>query len=312
MCVKKSSSSSNFIEQLMQKILIEFSIKQKWAGHNTNKLYMWHGRSACNLILVNNILLLLASFCSKSSSINFCPVLQLIANTRWWFRLCFKNLLLPRLAFSLEWSFPPYRKVKDGNECIISKQGFQTLRVANSLNKTCLLNLFYGISQGLILHVGNEGDCCHAPWSLPWCPCNTPVESYNFLIGMPFSKEKIPWCPCFVLKLTKLTILRSVLNHEQTQTWHDTILQFFFYTFFFHQGPISWSCFCASMLYEIVPWYVTNLCMTPFSASRHHAISVKTSAQELLHHLEENIRSVDKKSLENKHFGSHQWDTFER
>ena len=29
MCVKKSSSSSNFIEQLMQKILIEFSIKQK-------------------------------------------------------------------------------------------------------------------------------------------------------------------------------------------------------------------------------------------------------------------------------------------
>ena len=38
------------------------------------------------------------------------------------------------------------------------------------------------VNTGPILHEGNEGDCLHDPWSLPWCPWNAPVEIYNFLI----------------------------------------------------------------------------------------------------------------------------------
>ena len=30
-----------------------------------------------------------------------------------------------------------------------------------------------------------EGNCFHAHWSLPWCPWNVPVETYNFPIGCP-------------------------------------------------------------------------------------------------------------------------------
>ena len=26
------------------------------------------------------------------------------------------------------------------------------------------------MTSGLVLHGGNEGDCLHVPWSLPWCP----------------------------------------------------------------------------------------------------------------------------------------------
>ena len=39
-------------------------------------------------------------------------------------------------------------------------------------------------------HKGNGGDCLHAlhaPWSLPWCPWNAPV---NFLIGCPLPRRK--------------------------------------------------------------------------------------------------------------------------
>ena len=32
---------------------------------------------------------------------------------------------------------------------------------------------------------GNRGSCLYAPWPLPWCPWNAPVETYNFLIGCP-------------------------------------------------------------------------------------------------------------------------------
>ena len=35
--------------------------------------------------------------------------------------------------------------------------------------------------SGLILHGGNEGDCLHAPWSLPLCPWNAVIETYYFL-----------------------------------------------------------------------------------------------------------------------------------
>ena len=45
-------------------------------------------------------------------------------------------------------------------------------------------------------HRGNEGDCLHAPWSLPWCPWNAAVEIYNFLYRVPCTKEKLPWCLC--------------------------------------------------------------------------------------------------------------------
>ena len=40
-----------------------------------------------------------------------------------------------------------------------------------------------------------EGNCLCAPWSLPWCPWNASVEIFNFLIGCPFTTEKLPWCP---------------------------------------------------------------------------------------------------------------------
>ena len=45
---------------------------------------------------------------------------------------------------------------------------------------------------------GLEGDCLHAPWSLPWCPWIAPVETYNLLIhvGGPCTSKKMPWCPC--------------------------------------------------------------------------------------------------------------------
>ena len=49
---------------------------------------------------------------------------------------------------------------------------------------------------GLMLHAGNEGDCLHFPWSLPWCPGIDPVEIYNFPHRVPFIKAKMPWCPC--------------------------------------------------------------------------------------------------------------------
>ena len=39
--------------------------------------------------------------------------------------------------------------------------------------------------SGMILHGGIDGNCPHAPWSLPWCPWNAPVEIYNFPIGCP-------------------------------------------------------------------------------------------------------------------------------
>ena len=32
---------------------------------------------------------------------------------------------------------------------------------------------------GLILHRGKEGDCLHAPWSMPSCPWNAPVEIFS-------------------------------------------------------------------------------------------------------------------------------------
>ena len=51
--------------------------------------------------------------------------------------------------------------------------------------------------SGLILHGGNGDDCLRAPWSLPWCPWNAPVEIYNTLLGCPLhTKKKLPWCPC--------------------------------------------------------------------------------------------------------------------
>ena len=31
---------------------------------------------------------------------------------------------------------------------------------------------------------------CPPPWSLPWCPWNAPVRSYNFLIGCPSPRRK--------------------------------------------------------------------------------------------------------------------------
>ena len=45
-------------------------------------------------------------------------------------------------------------------------------------------------SAGLILRRGNKDHCLCAPWSLPWCPSNAPVEMYNFLIGYPLPKRK--------------------------------------------------------------------------------------------------------------------------
>ena len=39
------------------------------------------------------------------------------------------------------------------------------------------------LNTGLILYGGNQGNCLHAPWSLPWCPWNNTVHIYNFLIG---------------------------------------------------------------------------------------------------------------------------------
>ena len=41
----------------------------------------------------------------------------------------------------------------------------------------------------LILHGGNEGNCLHAPWSMPW-GLEKQVEIYNFLIGCPLPRRQ--------------------------------------------------------------------------------------------------------------------------
>ena len=64
---------------------------------------------------------------------------------------------------------------------------------------------------GLTLHRGNESDCPHALRSLPWCPWNTPVKNYNFLIGWP-TNENMPWCPCLI----KNEAYRPVLQYYNT------------------------------------------------------------------------------------------------
>ena len=62
---------------------------------------------------------------------------------------------------------------------------------------------------GLILHGGNEGDCLHVPWSLPWCPWNAPVEIYNVLKGCPLLRWKcLGACAFSTMKYTDL--LQSV------------------------------------------------------------------------------------------------------
>ena len=32
------------------------------------------------------------------------------------------------------------------------------------------LDTIGNIVTGLMLHGGNDSDCLHAPWSMPWCP----------------------------------------------------------------------------------------------------------------------------------------------
>ena len=64
---------------------------------------------------------------------------------------------------------------------------------------------------GLILHGGNEGDCLHAPWSLPWCTWYAPVQVYNFLMA---------WCPC-PFKNEANTYRRLLV--ENKQAWTTTI-----------------------------------------------------------------------------------------
>ena len=41
-----------------------------------------------------------------------------------------------------------------------------------------------------LFHGSNKCDCRHAPWSLPWCPWNAPLEIYNFLLGCPLPRRK--------------------------------------------------------------------------------------------------------------------------
>ena len=61
----------------------------------------------------------------------------------------------------------------------------------------------------LILHGSNEGDCLHAPWSLPWCPRNVSVQIYKFLIGCRFPGR---WClGAIALSKTKRTYLPGML-----------------------------------------------------------------------------------------------------
>ena len=61
-------------------------------------------------------------------------------------------------------------------------------------------------TSDLILHGGNEGDCLHAPCSLPWCPRNAPVQIYKSLIGCRFPGR---YClGALALSKTKHTHLR--------------------------------------------------------------------------------------------------------
>ena len=46
-----------------------------------------------------------------------------------------------------------------------------------------------------------EGDCLHAPLSLPWCPWNAPVEYCNFLVECPL--PRIKWLDDLALSKTQ-------------------------------------------------------------------------------------------------------------
>ena len=65
---------------------------------------------------------------------------------------------------------------------------------------------------GLILHGGNKGDCLHAHWSLPWCPWNAPVVTFNVLIWCPLHREKVPWCPLSKTKHTCLPLDKTCFS----------------------------------------------------------------------------------------------------
>ena len=87
----------------------------------------------------------------------------------------------------------------------------------------------YCFSSSLLFHRGNEGDYLQAPWSLPWCPRNAPVEIYNVLIGslralyqggnalvpVPFQKPNIQACSlmyCIRIRMCPILINNDVIT----------------------------------------------------------------------------------------------------
>ena len=78
--------------------------------------------------------------------------------------------------------------------------------------KAIYLYMLVGQKSGLILQGGNGGDCLHAPWSLPWCLWNAPVEVDNFLIGCPSPRRKCLDAPA-LSKLNRTGLLWKWLNN---------------------------------------------------------------------------------------------------
>ena len=61
----------------------------------------------------------------------------------------------------------------------------------------------------VILHEGNQGDCLHAPWPVPWCTWNALVGTYNCFLGCPLPRRK-----CLgALALSKKNPYRSAFLH---------------------------------------------------------------------------------------------------
>ena len=103
----------------------------------------------------------------------------------------------------------------------------------------------FNMLTGLILHGGNEWDCLHAPWLLPWCPCSYKAVLTNMMpliniLQLLQNDQSSHWLldgsglkvtPCINHPKTNKTFFwpMSILDHisssmttatRSKQTWH--------------------------------------------------------------------------------------------
>ena len=109
--------------------------------------------------------------------------------------------------------------------CIIATHPDAVIKKKNSPPPSISKYWYPSLRSGHILHGGNKGNYLHAPWSLPWCPWNAPVEIYKFLIECSLPRRKCLGALSAQKLVNKMFVLEWIKNLSLSNSSSNNSMQ---------------------------------------------------------------------------------------